>query len=423
MKTKMKTQNTRKFLLGTILALTASFALPTAVRAADHGDGPTAANDQACDIADVFFFMDPTDVTNQTAIIIGTFRGFIVPSEASNFGIFDPNVRYRFLVENTGDANPDKFIDVSFTKKTSSAPQTAAIRISGTAGVFTAPATAATLNDTANPQTTTALGMTGIQFFAGEVDDPFFFDIVGFNRAVAALTANPPNPGAAVTALGRARDSFAGYNIMSIALKVPISLLKASGANASNTLGLSFQTQRHVVETPGLDGETTGSGGFRTIDRMGIPAVNVALVPLALKNRCNAGSPLQDSQGRFAAPIVATINAVMRGLGKNQTQIDAAVATLASVAVNKGDMLRLDTTIANTGNGGGTNAPAAFPNGRRLADDTIDTILSILNSGSALGDGVNANDVPLQNTFPFIGLPQQPRANGVTVTVDDNTRN
>ena len=67
MKTKMTT--TRKFLLGTILAIATPFALPTALRAADHGDGPTAANDQACDIGDVFFFLDPND--NTKAIIIG----------------------------------------------------------------------------------------------------------------------------------------------------------------------------------------------------------------------------------------------------------------------------------------------------------------------------------------------------------------
>ena len=417
---KMKMKTTRKFLLGTILALTASVSLPTAVRAADHGDGPTASNDQACDIADVFFFVDPTNPLN--AVLIATFRGFIVPSEAANFGIFDPNVRFRFLIENTGDAIPDKSIDVSFTRKLASGtPQTAAVRISGTPGVFTAPATLSTLADTANAQTVTPLGATGVSFFAGEVDDPFFFDIVGFNRAVAALTATPPNPGAAVTALGRARDSFAGYNTMSIALSVPKTLLKAAGANATNTIGLSFQTQRHVVETPGLDGETTVGGGYRTIDRMGIPAVNVALIPFALKNRYNAGSTLTDSQGRFAPSIIATITAVMTGLGKTPTQIDAAVATLASVAVSKGDMLHLDLTLANAGNGGGTGANG-FPNGRRLADDTIDTILTILNSGSALGDGVNSSvsTSPLGNSFPFLAKPEQPFANPNT---DDKTRN
>src|ERR1051325_11025130 len=113
---KMKITKARKCLFATLLAVGASFALPTAVRAADHGDGPTASNDQACDIADVFFFVDPNNSDN--VVLIGTFRGFIVPSEAVNFGIFDPNVRYRFQVETTGNAKPDKFIDVTFSPKT-----------------------------------------------------------------------------------------------------------------------------------------------------------------------------------------------------------------------------------------------------------------------------------------------------------------
>ena len=394
------------------MALCAPFAIPTAMRAADHGDGPTAANDQACDIADIFFFLDPND--NNNAIIIGTTRGFIVPSEAGNFGIFDPNVRYRFLIENTGDAVPDKVIDVTFTPRVANAagagqPQTAAIRIGGVSGVLTAPATNPTLANTANPQTVTTLGTTGIKFFAGEVDDPFFFDIVGFNRFVAKATATPPDPTAA-NELTRARDSFAGYNCMAIALSVPKTLLKAAGASAANTIGLSYQTQRHIVQTPGTDGEIRGAGGYRTIDREGLPAVNVALIPLSLKNRYNAGDTLQDSQGRFAPTIVATL----QKLGASQ----AAINTLAGLAVAKGDMLRLDLTKTNAGNGGGTGSNG-FPNGRRLADDTIDIILGII-AGGTLGDGVNANDVPLQSSFPFVALPQQPRANGIT---DDNTRN
>lgn len=73
--------------------------------AADHGDGPRASNDQAADIADVYFFLDPNDPS--MAVIIGTTRGFIVPSEASNFGIFDPDIHYRFEIENTGDSVAD----------------------------------------------------------------------------------------------------------------------------------------------------------------------------------------------------------------------------------------------------------------------------------------------------------------------------
>src|SRR5258707_799550 len=126
---KMTMTKPKKCLLGALLAVATPFAMPNVTRAADHGDGPTASNDQACDIADVFFFADPTNAEN--VVLIATFRGFIVPSEATNFGIFDPNVRYRFQVENTGNAKADINIDVTFSPKTSSAAQTAKIKISG----------------------------------------------------------------------------------------------------------------------------------------------------------------------------------------------------------------------------------------------------------------------------------------------------
>ena len=406
MKTKITTS--RKLLLGTILALATPFALPTAVRAADHGDGPSAALDRACDIGDTYFFMDPTDATKTHVIILATVQGFIVPSEANNFSVFDPNVRYQFQIENNGDAILDKTISVFFNPRVAptSTPQGARIVFSGDPTVYTANATNPTLAGTANTQTVTTLA-NGVEFFAGEVDDPFFFDIVGFNRFVAKKIANNPT---AANELTRARDSFAGYNTLCIGVRVPIALLKATGST-STKLGLNFVTQRRLIETPSLVGTTLASGPFRNIDREGNPAVNVALVPFAKKNRYNASVPAQDKANLFSSDIIATLTA----LGASQS----AIGTLASVAVAQGDILRLDTAIANTGNGGGNNAGAGFPNGRRPQDDVIDTILGII-AGGTLGDGVNANDVPFQDVFPYVALPQQPRANGVT---DDNTRN
>jgi hypothetical protein len=120
---------------------------------------------------------------------------------------------------------------------------------------------------------------------------------------------------------------------------------------------------------------------------------------------------LDDSLGRFAGDIVGTLTA----LGTNQTNI----GILASVAVAKGDYLRLDLTKANTGTGGGNNAGMGFPNGRRLGDDVIDTILFFVANQNALGDNVNGNDVAFRDSFPFFGATQQPRDSGV----DDNTRN
>jgi len=54
-----------------------------------------------------------------------------------------------------------------------------------------------------------------------------------------------------------------------------------------------------------------------------------------------------------------------------------------------------------------------YPNGRRLTDDVVDIELQALEGAlppynknvSAIGDGVNANDVPFSAAFPFEALP------------------
>ena len=88
--------------------------------------------------------------------------------------------------------------------------------------------------------------------------------------------------------------------------------------------------------------------------------------------------------------------------------------------MTKGDILRLDTSKANTGTGGGTNPEAAFPNGRRLGDDVIDTILFFVANQNKLGDNVNGNDVAFRDAFPFLAPPNQPFPKD---TIDDRTRN
>lgn len=384
-----------------MLALT-GFTSPT--RAADHGDAPTVAHDQGADIADVFAFLDPND--NTRVVIAGTIRGFIAAGENANFGIFDPVLKYRFLIENTGDAKPDAFIEVTFDKKTASAtPQNATIKLPN-GKTFTAPATAASLAPTAPAFTVTTNAENSAQFFAGMVDDPFFFDIPAFNRFIASVAANAPD----ASQFNRGRDSFAGYNVMAIAISLPVASLK-NAKTPVDTIGVELHTQRgNQSITP--TGDYKRGGGFKTIDRMGLPAINVALIPYARKNSYNVSKPEDDAKAKFADDIVATL----KFLGTNDTNI----GVLAGLAVTNGDYVRVNTTIANTGPQGGNNPEAGFPNGRRLNDDTIDVILSVVANGAALKDNVNDNGGGTTSTFPFFALPNQPREPGV---IDDATRN
>src|SRR5436853_1675387 len=400
-----------KVVLALVLALAFTFlSIPVSnTQAADHGDAPLADEDRPADIDDVYTFLDPND--NSRLVLIATLYGFIVPSEAVNFSAFDPRVRYLFGLETTGDARIDLGIDIRFSPRTSTtAPQTATI-ILPFGETFTAPTTVATLADNPNPPTITTDAATGVSFFAGETDDPFFFDIVGFNRFVASVLGGSPN----AAALQRGRDSFAGYNVQAIALSIPVSYLKlqrGSGNPGANVIGVNLQSQRQRRTVIGRDGEINSTGGFTTIDRMGNPAINVALIPFAHNDAYNFATTQDDANGAFAADIVGTLKA----LGTNDTNL----GILASVAVTKGDFLHLDTSVANSGSGGGNNAGAGFPNGRRLQDDVIDTILFFVANQNTLGDNVNSNDVTFRNSFPFLAPPQQPRAPG---TIDDNTRN
>jgi hypothetical protein len=416
------------------LILTLALVPAKRIGAADHGDGPGVGVDRSADANDAYFFLDPND--NSRVVMILTVNGFIVPAEAVNFGVFDHNLRYRFELESNGNAAPDGFIDVTFSRKVTSGatPQTATIR-STLFRTFTAQTTNPTLNATPPEPVITTDQNTGITFFAGVPDDPFFFDIPAFSRFVGSVLAGAPNPGI----FNRARDSFAGHNTLAIALSVPVSLLRSRLRVKNDSIGLNCRTQRrnksHRHRHQGFNHHDDDDcdddrdddrdhdrdhdrhwfspfeRNFFNVDRIGTPAVNVALIPFPRKNEFNKASTQDDAAGRFAGDIVATLTA----LGTNATNI----GILANVAVVRGDFLRLNLNQVNSGPGGGNNTGAGFPNGRRLGDDTIDTILFFVANQNPLGDNVNANDVPLRNLFPFLAPSQQPRDSGV----DDNTRN
>ncbi|MFL6590483.1 MAG: DUF4331 family protein [Chthoniobacterales bacterium] len=502
-----------------ILFLCAISCGPLGLRAADHRDGTIISSLPAVDINDVYFFLDPND--NNRAIVSMTLNGGIIPSEAVNQAVFHPDGRYQFQIEGTGDAIFDAFINVTFSARTSvDVAQNATVQMfKGATKIFdfVAPATNPSLNATPPSQVITTDQASGVKFFAGEVDDPFFFDVPAFSRWVASIQGGSKNN----AVFARGRDSFAGYNTMAICLSIPKTLLP----NANNIVGLSAATfyqptvlanlaARAVVEGGdkvliagkiisghntkrliiralgpslaafGLPGAVLsdptlklvdnqgqvlasndnwqdspqaseisslgfapkdpkesvilaalpaaaytaivdGAGGAKGIatvevfdlentpqvDRMGVPAVNVALVPFSRRDEYNASNPADDAAGRFASDIVTTL----QKLGTDNTSINI----LANIAVTKGDILRLNLNTANTGTGGGTNSAAAFPNGRRPKDDTIDTVLTLINNRVTLSDNVNSNDVSFQDGFPFFANPQQPRDSGI----DDNTRN
>jgi Domain of unknown function (DUF4331) len=389
-----------KMLAAALLSSVAAFG--TTVWAADHGDAPFASVKRSGDLNDLYVFLDPND--NSRVVVILTAVGFTVPGEAVNFSVFDHELVFEFQFDTTFDAAPNRRIRVRFSRKSTSGanPQTATITLPNGRS-FTALTTSSNLGDNP-PDPTITRGPGGIDFFAGSADDPFFFDIPGFARFVTSVLAGAADP----AQLQRGRDSFAGYNTLAIAFSIPVDFF---GKLSNNVLGATV-----AVSNPSVTNERR-----QQIDRVATPGVNVAFVPLDLDDVQNRSSTVENTRGRVPAAIVKTLQA----LGTNQENIDL----LAGLVVKRGDFVRVDTTIPNTGLRGGDNPEAAFPNGRRLGDDVIDTTLAIVTNGVVSSDNVDDDTGNLRrNAFPFLAPPIQPfpptnPTGTLESSVDDSTQN
>jgi hypothetical protein len=169
--------------------------------------------------------------------------------------------------------------------------------------------------------------------------------------------------------------------------------------------------RRSPDEMAGTPTDTT----YRQIQRMGNPLINEVIIGTGSKDRFSMSDPKDDAQfGNFVLdPVLSRVlNAVYMPSG----------APLGPVA----DLLRLNTGVPPTPASSRSRLGAlagdlgGFPNGRRVSDDVTDISLRAVAgvlAGSpfngfpqnAIGDGVNNNDVPYQETFPYVAFAQSGR--------------
>ena len=295
---------------------------------------------------------------------------------------FGNDVSYNIHVDNTGDLVADATVTVTFSGDT--------FTVNGLGDPITGSVTPGNTSGTAAAPIITEAG--GIKVFAGQRDDPFFFDLVGFNNFVAG----PFTPANGLRPAGETpSDTLAGLNVSAIVIELPITAL--TGAVTSDT---------GVIKA----WASTTRGGVQ-IDRMAIPAINTALIPGDQKDAFNAGSPATD-EADFRATGQATIEglraAVAPFLGDESGGPlgDLSAADVAGALIP--DIVTID--FANA---------VAFPNGRQLQDDVIDAALGIvLNRGGAAGiaDAIGANDKAFLGTFPYLAAPHQPAQVGAPPT-------
>lgn len=308
------------------------------MHAADHLDAPDLRQqgDGGSDINDVYAFQSPSNPANTVLVVtVNPFAGRVNPFGTVSDRTFDPTVEYQLQIDNNGDSVADVTYSTSFTAPVGGTQTLTTIRN----GV-----------SIASGSTGSDVAVTGGGFLhASLFDDPFFFDLVGFNSGFA-FTGN---------------DTFMGADVSAIVLEVPSVQLQNGG---SPNIGVWART---------LVGGTQ-------IDRMGRPAINTALIPSSSKNAFNAGMPSTDfaNFGALAQASILSLN------GNDATH----ASTVAGILLP--DVLTFDTS-----NSGG------FLNGRRLSDDVIDAELNILSKGGVTTDMVSANDVPFRNQFPYLAAP------------------
>jgi hypothetical protein len=270
---------------------------------------------------------------------------------------------------------------------------------------------------------------------------------------------------------------LAGFNVHSIAIQVPIAHL-LEGAGDNTVLGVWATSSRPTVRVFGA-GNVQNVGDLVQISRLGMPLVNEAVLPLALKDAFNSLKPEQDYDvytsdtpaGKILAssvytPELGTLLNALYGVPmpknlrndlvaiyftgmvttkdfklvtpKGDVTVPAGTNVNRPKTVRPAEMIRLNVAAPfRPGVDGSLCSPTpnyelgllggdvcGFPNGRRLEDDVTDISLlavagaaySVLTDDTfdfnpdlikVLNDGLPANDVPFQESFPYLATPHQ----------------
>jgi hypothetical protein len=408
---------------GSVAVVAAAFRGPgpEASTASSHREAPLIAEDPTADNTDLYAFRSPDRPS--TVTIVSNWIPGEDPAAGPNYFTFSDSARYYVYIDRNGDARPDITYETRF--QTPAGPlflgntaQNFTLRRNGKV-ILTGKTPPNNIGPRQTPNYPSLVGKAiydlpgGGKFFAGQRDDAFYgdigaiFDLVAFRKA----TGN----------MGGGRDFFAGYNVHTISLQLPISQIRGK----DNVIGLWSSTERQNVT---VDGKLRR--GWTQVSRLGNPLVNEVVVPTAAKDQWNRESPATDGKYKSAVenkPLLAVAMNQLYKLGVPETGRDdltaiflTGVPKLNYTGTKLADMLRLNTSISvakkenRMGVLGGDTA--GFPNGRRLGDDVIDigeqAVAGFLKGKKVpLGDGVNANDRAYLKSFPYQAHPHSGFAN------------
>ncbi|CAN5914793.1 DUF4331 domain-containing protein [soil metagenome] len=457
--------------LQTLLVLGLAFALAASLvvsaTASSHREAPLITEDPVADNTDVYAYVAP-DAPNSVTLI-SNFQGFQEPGGGPNWFKFGDDVLYDIHVDNDGDAaanityqfrfntktvNPNTYQYntgpiTNITDKTWNRPQTYTVykvengkRTTIANNKLTPPANIGP-RSTPNYEALASQAVHSLdgggKVFAGQRDEGFYADIasifdLGGLRPLNQAHAIPlPNEDGV--------DTFAGYNVQSIALQVP----KADLVDDDKVIGVWSTSSRRKVRVFAKDSSATPvhAGKWIQVSRLGQPLINEVVVPLAYKDVFNTLKPSQDADvfPTLSAPPLSTVGDIplvtdpilaeqIKALyGDDAGNVpDAPRNKLVEVFltgleglnqqqnVRPAEILRLNTGIAPNANpkslGALADDNAGFPNGRRVGDDVIDIALQTVageleGNPNGITDGVDGNDVDYLATFPYLGTPHE----------------
>lgn len=309
---------------------------------ADHRDSPLTKAAAMSDINDLYVFKGES--AGFTAAY--TVNPLTSPADTGNLRL-DPATNYELKIDTNGDAVPD----ISYKLQVSGTGSVQDATVKKAAGVNAitndlSGTVIATGKTSSGAGVTTITGSGGEKIYIGPRDDPFFFDLAGF-QAGLKFTGT---------------DTFKGTNITAIVIDFP--------SAPAQQLALWATTSKQ-----------DNLGNWVQLDRMGRPAINTVFIPADQKDAFNNNTPDRD-----VAIYMDEVKAALNSL--------ASPATDALAGILLPDTLTVDLS-----------KPVKYLNGRGLADDVIDISLQAITGSTTIGDGVNANDRAFTTTFPYMATP------------------
>ena len=400
------TKKIRRTILAIEVALIALLT-PGIIVASDHDDGEVDIKGRAVNLTDLYVYREK-DQNSGAADGDLVFTMNSNPRSVARYQYyFSTTALYQFHITQVSDVNStptgrsDIILRFAFSPPNNRGMQAVAVTVVRNGSETVAKTTvnggliATTPLNSNAVVNTVPVGGSNLTVFAGLREDPFFFDVEQFFRVRAAALGTGPRT--AFKEPSQAIDFTKGYNVNTIAVRVPKAFLQAgTGANTFD-----------VWSTVSI---RDGAGGFKQFERLARPAINEGLIVTPAYLEAFNNIPPRLDLSAAAAPVrqeaVATLNAVDLLDGRDNVDPNAIAGAFLP------DVMRIDTT-KTSGYASATNAQGSLIGGRLPMDDVIDITLGAL-VGSPVGDNVSYNGTPgnpaqghkpLEPNFPYLALP------------------